>query len=307
MRVAPGAYTPASSPHAPPWQVRRTLTLARCVAAVRRYPAAVLTHEAAATVLGLWTLTPEPDIRLAVAPSSPHEPLVLPDVPVTGARAASARRITRSRRTLPPQEVTIVNGLPVTTPLRTAVDCACDLPVHRSLAVIDSALRSLTYPDRRWRESTTTTPLAQAHQDAADILAAQGRRNGVRRARAALGAADPLSESPGESVLRWAALAVGAPAPRAQHEVLTPRHAFFLDVAFPDHFLAWEFDGLTKYDAAADVRDEKRRELSLQRQGWTLTRFGWDDVVRPRALLRRAHRELAGRLPLGSPPKDLLR
>ena len=45
-------------------------------------------------------------------------------------------------------EIHVVSGLLVTTPLRTALDCAFDLPVRESLPVIDAALRLVRRPDR---------------------------------------------------------------------------------------------------------------------------------------------------------------
>ena len=57
VRVGRGAYLPRPPRGAPPWKVRRQLTLARCAATLCAVPSAIaLTHEVAAAVFGLTML-----------------------------------------------------------------------------------------------------------------------------------------------------------------------------------------------------------------------------------------------------------
>lgn len=305
VRVARGVYLPRPSPQTPGWQVRQDITLGRCLAVSR--PGLVISHEAAAIALGLSTLSSEPDIDLTVAPGGAARARRLPPVVLDRADRAGQRAVTvrRHRRRLDRAEVVRVGALTVSSPLRTAADCAFDLPVYRSLPVIDSALRAVTRPDRRTRRMGGVMTLAQAHAALDAIVAAQGSRRGVVRARAAVALGDPFAESPGESVLRWAAAAGGLPAPVSQLE-LWAEEWYYLDLAFRACRIAWEFDGLSKFSSREDVRAEKRRELRIQRAGWRVVRFGWEDVMQPERLVQRARESLGLCMELGARRRDLL-
>ena len=197
-------------------------------------------------------------------------------------------------------------NMTVTSPLRTAVDCAFDLPVYRSLPVIDSVLRAVTWPDRRTRRIFGEKTLQEARDELEDMVAGMGARNGAVRARAAIALGDPFAESPGESVLRWAAAAAGLPAPVSQFEVWADDW-YYLDLAFEAIRLAWEFDGLGKLASREDLRAEKRRELRIQRAGWTVMRFGWEDVTHPDRLVQRVRERVGPLTPLGPSRRDLRR
>ena len=205
-----------------------------------------------------------------------------------------------------PDEVAVVSGLRVTTPLRTAMDCAFDLSVRESLPIIDSALRAVCQPDRRTRGATTPVPVAEARARLAQMVERQGPRRGVRRARAAVALADPLAESPGESVLRWAVAAAGLPDPVTQRPVAVDGRTYFLDLGLEEFVFDWEFDGLGKTATPEDLRAEKRRELALRRIGWDVQRFEWRELFAPERLVRR----MLGLVPVGAaaaarPRRDL--
>ncbi|MDU0864405.1 hypothetical protein [Actinomyces urogenitalis] len=279
---------------APVWRKKQLVTLARCVVALRRSPEqAVLTHEAAAAVLGLSMMFQEPDIRVSVPAGASRRPLVLaPMRYTTGQEIIEGRDVAVCRSAVRPDEaeVVTVHGLRVTSPLRTALDCACDLPVRWALPIIDSALRVVCRPDRRSRYAFGEMSIEEARQELERMVARQGRRRGTRRARAAVALADPLAESPGESVLRWAAGAAGLPAPVSQRRVEVDGHEYFLDLGYEQARRGWEFDGLGKITAPQDLREEKRRELRLAREGWAIDRFGWEELWDATRLVRRAQR-----------------
>ena len=306
VRVGRGAYLPRPPRGAPPWKVRQQLTLARCAAALRAVPSAIaLTHEAAAVVLGLASLRQEPGIRLATPASVSHRPYRFPALSVDG-RPAAVVGLTRSLIAPAPGEVAVVSGLRVTTPLRTAMDCAFDLSVRESLPIIDSALRAVCRPDRRTRGATTPVPVAEACARLAQMVEHQGPRRGAHRARVAVALADPLAESPGESVLRWAVAAAGLPDPVTQRPVAVDGRTYFLDLGLEEFVFDWEFDGLGKTATPEDLRAEKRRELSLRRIGWDVQRFEWRELFAPERLVRR----MLGLVPVGAaaaahPRKDL--
>ena len=154
VRVGRGVYLPQPPRGAPPWKARRQLTLARCAAALRAVPSAIaLTHEAAAVVLGLASLRQEPGIRLATPASVSRRPYRFPALSVDG-RPAAVVGLTRSLIAPMPDEVAVVSGLRVTTPLRTAMDCAFDLPAREAICIVDSAVRSLARPSRYHHEES---------------------------------------------------------------------------------------------------------------------------------------------------------
>lgn len=310
LRIAVGCYTPRVANDLPVWQSKQQMTLARCQAALHLVPSAIaLTHESAAAVLGLSSLRAEPDVRVAVPPTQTRGRTRLtafaygPQGEVPGRSVVVRRSSVRPE----PQEVITVQGMRVTDPLRTALDCACDLPVRLSLPIIDSAVRQVCRPDRRTRQATAATRIDEALARLAQMLAAQGPRRGICRARTAIALADPLAESPGESVLRWAAAAAGLPAPVTQLGVQASGHEYFLDLGFPQWHSGWEFDGLGKLAEASDLRAEKRRELRLGRSGWRLERFGWEEVHDGQRLVRRVRSLYPPSAYSGEIPRDIWR
>ena len=292
IRVGRGAYMVRAPAGTPLWRLREMVTLARCEAALRTYPSALaLTHEAAAVVQGLSPIEQEPGIRVAVETNRSRTTRPLPSVTYGRPGSAPAARpvsVTRSLVAPREREIVVVSGLRVTTPLRTAVDCAFDLPVRESLPIIDAALRLVCRPDRFTRRCSGEMDLVQARARLVGMVEEQGQRNGKRRARAAVALADPFAESPGESVLRWAAAAAGLPEPVTQLRwVDEDGHVYYLDLGFVEEAVDLEFDGYGKLVTVEDLRAEKAREMALQRGGWTVGRTEWRELFAPERLVRR--------------------
>ena len=292
IRVGRGAYMVRAPAGTPLWRLREMVTLARCEAALRTYPSALaLTHEAAAVVQGLSPIEQEPGIRVAVETNRSRTTRPLPSVTYGRPGSAPAARpvsVTRSLVAPREREIVVVSGLRVTTPLRTAVDCASDLPVRESLPIIDAALRLVCRPDRFTRRCSGEMDLVQARARLVGMVEEQGQRNGKRRARAAVALADPFAESPGESVLRWAAAAAGLPEPVTQLRwVDEDGHVYYLDLGFVEEAVDLEFDGYGKLVTVEDLRAEKAREMALRRGGWTVGRTEWRELFTPERLVRR--------------------
>ncbi len=188
-------------------------------------------------------------------------PPTQPDVTVPAKRRVTADRrngVTLHWRDLSP----IDRAGPVTSPLRTVLDCARDLPFDEALAVADSALRS----GRLSRDGLMT---------AAETAPSRGRQRCLRVARHA----DARAANPFESVLR--ALA---------HDVagldLVPQVELDLDVlrCRPDlvdrrrkvvaEAESWEFHG-----HRSALRKDCRRYTVLALHGWLVLRFSWEDVM----------------------------
>jgi Protein of unknown function (DUF559) len=161
-------------------------------------------------------------------------------------------------RDLAPTDLTTVFGLRVTTPLRTAMDLACRLPRPDGLAALDELMRRFDL----------------SHGQVLGQLPRYRRRRGVVKARELASIADPLAESPRESRTRLAIHDAGLPRPTLQHWVDdhgTP--VYRLDLAYPQHRVAVEYDGQEWHDRTQAQRDADR----LRRQ-W-LTAHGWTVIV----------------------------
>jgi len=175
---------------------------------------------------------------------------------------------------------------PVTTLERTVVDCARTLAPDQALVIADSALRGGADP------ALVST-----------ILEESAGRRGVRRAREVVGLADARAESAGESVLRWIVHAAGLPAPEIGLRVPTRRGDSWLDLAWPGHRVALEFDGAVKYsggeygDPTRRLFDEKLRQDALEEAGWLVLRVVWEDLLRPEVLAARIRSALRARAP----------
>lgn len=169
------------------------------------------------------------------------------------------------RRSLRPDDVTVQDGLFVTSPLRTVVDLLRDVPLDHAVAAADSALR---------RPLVTLEELLPA---VADLPAARGRSRAVRAARVL----DPCSGSVLESLFRVLVLHAGLPAPESQHRVrdATGRLIGRVDFAWPEHRLVVETDGFAFHADRASYREDRRRTNALVLAGWTVLRFSWEDVV----------------------------
>lgn len=293
VRVGRGAYMVRTPPGTPAWRVKELVTLARCEAVLRAVPSALsLTHEAVAVLQGLAALEAEPDIRVAVPSTRSRMSLPLPRLSYGSSdRPRPGRRVSLRRSLVAPaeSEIHVVSGLLVTTPLRTALDCAFDLPVRESLPVIDAALRLVCRPDRFTRRCNGEMTLDTARARLVRMVEEQGGRNGKRRARVAVALADPFAESPGESVLRWTVAVAGLPDPVTQLRwVDAEGHEYYLDLGFETFLVDLEFDGYGKLATPEDLRAEKRREMALRRAGWDVGRTEWKELFSPERLVRRA-------------------
>jgi very-short-patch-repair endonuclease len=178
---------------------------------------------------------------------------VLEVVSIEGHEPARRRGYLAGRRDLLPSEICIVGGIPVTTPVRTACDLACQRGRSRALAVLDAFRR---------RHGLTCTDYAR------QLERFRGRR-GVIQARelAALAIAD--AESPAESWLRMTVLDEGFPPPKPQHELVLPGHGEVrLDLAYPFLKIAVEYDGDEFHSSDEDRDADSRRRRALEAQGW---------------------------------------
>lgn len=73
----------------------------------------------------------------------------------------------------------------------------------------------------------------------------------------------------------------GLPQGTRQHEVAANGWLAWVDFAWPDVRVLVELEGYGHHGTPADHRHDMRRQnvVVLARPGWTVLRYGWDDVV----------------------------
>jgi hypothetical protein len=208
-----------------------------------------------------------------------HELEVLPPLETRALRGTNRLQregCIRGARDLTPDDVVEVDGLLVTTPARTALDLACMLSMRDGLAVVDAFMRVCG----------VSRPELEA------LLRRFRGRRGVIQARAIAAVADARSESHGESWTRLAMIHADLPTPELQWWVYVDGvPTYRLDMAYPKHKVAVEYDGREFHSRPEEREQDRRRRSWLEAHGWTvvvvdrsmLTNASigrWTDVVR---------------------------
>lgn len=156
-------------------------------------------------------------------------------------------------------DVVLVEGVPVTSLLRTVLDTARFAPPPLALAVLDLAARRGLF-----------SPV----QALLRLDAVPGQR-GVARARRLVALTDPGAESPGESWLRLRLADAGFPRARTQ----IPVAGYRLDLGWPARRLAVEFDGREFHEGTRALAHDRRRREHLAERGWTVVGVGAGEVL----------------------------
>ena len=159
-------------------------------------------------------------------------------------------------RDLADSDVTTIEGVQVTTPLRTALDLACILERRDALAALDAFRR---------REGLTVAQLVVGSRR-------YRRRRGVIQQRELIPLSDPRAESTRESWTRLAIHDEGLPAPEPQVWVeVGGVPTYRLDLAYRHRRIAVEYDGWEAHERTAELRKEtSARRKWLRKHGWTV-------------------------------------
>lgn len=157
----------------------------------------------------------------------------------------------------------VLDRWPVTTVLRTCMDCFRTLPLQEAVVVGDSALRM---------------GMATLEQLVAE--AARLRGMGSSAARAAANVLDERAESPLESVARVAMLRAGLPEPESQVVVETPLGARRLDFLFREEGVGVETDGFATHGTRSGLLSDCERHNGYALfPGLVVLRFGFEHVM----------------------------
>lgn len=259
------------------WRDEESVTdlAGRCAALLSACPdGTVVAGATAAHLHGLW-LPRTNDARI--------ELILRRDADVPRQHSGSRRPEVRARRrTLHPEEITSIGGVPVTSEARTWLDLAEVLSLPDLIAAGDSALRG---------------DGSLAHLRSA--ISRATHRRGVVSARAVIALLDARSRSRPESHLRYALINAGLPTPAVNEAIYTDAGEW---LAEPDlHYraarLALEYNGAEHADPGRMRRDLTRDVDVQHRGGWRIVTFGPAQVfARPdqsAALVRELLRERA--------------
>jgi very-short-patch-repair endonuclease len=194
-------------------------------------------------------------------------------IEVVSPRRVDVRGIEARCIALAPDEVTVHDGIPVTTPARTLFDLAAVVPAHHLEAAFNEAeYRRLTspvsldallarYPGRRG-----TQALRRVLDD--------HRRNGETRTRGELE--------------RFLALVDAANLPRPKINRHTDHGE--LDAAWPEQRVVVELDGFAAHGTRRAFEDDRAKDRERVAAGWRVVRVTWrqlaDDPARIAAQLK---------------------
>lgn len=271
IRVRPGVYCPAESATDLDAVARHRVLISSTVP--KLIVESVVSHTSAAVLLGLplWNTS-------------------LRKVTSTIDRSNGGRSSTHTHLRSAPfatDEVTVIDGIPVFSPVRTVVDLARTLPFEQSVVVGDAAMQKF----------------GLTHDELLDGLARWPRRPGAPAARRAIRFMDGRSESVGESRSEVRMHDAGLPRPELQFEVRGEDGIFIArtDFALPELGVVGEFDGASKYGKllrpgrtpSEAVFEEKRREDSLRDTGVEVVRWVWSELDDFDQVAARWHRAIA--------------
>lgn len=228
-------------------------------------PSNVLSHTTAAALHGLPVRTSALELVTMTRTTTGH------------ADKGPHLRVRNTRLT--EEEVTLLDGMRITTLARTVSDVARLEPLRWGVAAADRGLQ-----------------LGLEKPSLETAIRLHPRLQGVRRARTVAELASPLSESPAESISRVHILQAGLPAPEQQVEIYDEQGEFVarVDFLWRDHGVVGEVDGAGKYGellpAGVTPQDavmaEKSREGRLRALGYWTVRWDWRTANEPASLVQ---------------------
>jgi hypothetical protein len=166
-------------------------------------------------------------------------------------------------------EIVDINGMAVTSVARTAFDIARRGPRGQALERLDALARAARFTD----------------DEVLALLDAHPRLRGRRRVPGLLDFVDPGAQSPKETWLRLLLIEAGFPRPHTQIPVLAPDGypRYFLDLGWPEHMVAVEYDGQQHRTDPVQYRTDVTRSEYIDGLGWrrirVLAGHRRDDVI----------------------------
>jgi hypothetical protein len=188
------------------------------------------------------------------------------------------------------QDVTVVDGIPVTNVARTVCDLGAVVSDDRVEQALDDALRREF--SQRWIEET----LARVERPGPSGTAS------LRRVLERPDRAGRLPDSKFERLVERLVTAAGLPPPVRQHQVFDECGELIgkIDLAWPDIKLGIEATSLRWHKGPRRGRGDQVRDLRLTAEGWAILYPQWQDTVEPDPFIESAlkvYRRLARERP----------
>lgn len=211
-------------------------------------PEAVLSHWSAAA---LWEI--RPNSRSIIDATTPH-------------KSRSWKGISRHHSSLPADEVTVKEGIPVTSAPRTILDLAAT----ESPDTVENLLREMEFRELRDRLSLW------------DLIERYPGKRGVRKVRAAL---ERLKEEPpgrkrSKLEERFAPFLrrYRLPLPRFNDWIVLGSKRYQVDCHWPGTRQIVELDGWEGHRTRTAFREDRARDRILRVAGYSVTRLTWNQL-----------------------------
>ncbi len=188
----------------------------------------------------------------------PSEPAEL----IHNNRKTPPNLVVRTERVLS-NEIVEVNGIPATTPVRTAFD-------------LGRHIRSTTAAVQRLDALANATDVKRVDVEA--MIATHAGARGTPRLLRALPLVDGGAESPQETVARLVLIEGGLPAPQTQFRVVDEYGQFVarLDMAYETAKVGMEYDGQQHWTDPAVRQRDIDKQFALNELGWLIIRVSRD-------------------------------
>lgn len=178
----------------------------------------------------------------------------------SGVRSRPGVRVRRDL--LHPGEITVLDGVRLTSRMRTAFDLIRWLSPTEAVVAVDALARGEFAPDLLLNFAVRYPGL-----------------RGVRQVAEALNWADARSGSPPETRLRLILVRSGLPRPVPQHPVVVDdQRLLWLDLAYPEQRLGVEYDGGGHFATPEQARKDAQRHTRLVAAGWRVLRYTSEEM-----------------------------
>ena len=241
------------------------------------------------TAAALWRIptasefgAPAPAPATLIVPRSPHLH--------RGRRGQVLLRMS----TVPEEHVTRLDGMAITTPLRTGVDVArlvAQSPRTALIPLVGAArahIREILESGASEHDITIAgrdRELQQRIQRDIDHIVARSPRRGIRHVRLVRSLVDPRLETPLEAI-SWEQISTWRlPAMTPQADVRGASGRLYRADFLIDRVIG-ESDGAVKYLDGQAIMAERQRQADLERAGFVVVRWTWEEMWRQPWIVR---------------------
>jgi hypothetical protein len=180
-----------------------------------------------------------------------------------GHEPTERHEVAGNTRDLLPDDWVELDGLRVTTPLRTALDLGCSMRPHDALGAMDALMRGQGI----------------GHRDIRLLLRRYRGRRGVVQLRRLVAEVDPRAESQPESWLRWFIVEWGLARPEPQVWVTVDGTRYRVDLGYLRARIAVEYDGEEFHSSPEQREDDELRRSALRAAGWIVIVVRKEDLA----------------------------